>query len=190
MSEPSSPYKVPLKELPATRELALDAAFVDQSIASHPMRKALERPENDPDAGTAQANLELYGDEDNVFVRGKLAGSFVVACSRCLGEVTVTLDEDLAVTFLPKEQVPEDDDEEVEVTEDDEDLFPYEGEHVDLEPLLREQLLLAVPFSPLCSDDCKGLCATCGADLNVSPCQCEQTSIDPRLAALKDVKLS
>jgi len=188
MSE-TSPYKVALKELPATRELTLDAAFVRESIASHPMRQALERPENDPDAGSAEVNLELYGDEDNVFVRGKLVGWFVVACSRCLGDVVVSPNEQLAVTFLPKEKVPEDDDEDVEVAEDDEDLFPYEGEHVDLEPLLREQLLLAVPFSPLCSDDCKGLCATCGADLNVSPCQCEQTSIDPRLATLKDVKL-
>lgn len=186
-----NPYKVRLNELPARRELSLEPTFVAEAIATHPMRQALERPAGDPQAGTAEVAVDLYGDEDNVFVRGRLRGWLAVACSRCLGEVRIDIDEPLAVTFLPKERIPdEDEDAEVEVTEDDEDLYPYEGEEVNLEPLLREQLVLSVPFAPVCAEDCKGLCPHCGADLNVHPCQCERTSIDPRLAALKDLKLS
>ncbi len=189
MSE-ESPYKVRLQDLPARKELKLDSAFVRESIAHHPMRKALDRPAEDANAGAVDAVLDLYGSDDDVFARGTLKGWLDVACARCLGEVRVMLDDNLMVTFLPKERVPEDDPDDVEVTEDDEDLFPYEGEEVDLEPLLRERVLLSVPFSPLCQEACKGLCVSCGADLNLNPCQCEQTSIDPRLAALKDLKLS
>jgi len=185
-----SPYKVRIQDLPASKELTLDGTFVGESISGHAMRKALDRPADDANAGAAEAKLDLYGDDEGVFARGTFRGWLEVACGRCLGVVKVEIDEQLAVSFLPKERIPEDDPEDVEVTEDDEDLFPYEGEVVDLEPLLREQLLLAIPYSPLCRVACKGLCATCGTDMNDNPCQCEQSSIDPRLAALKDVKLS
>ena len=56
------------------------------------------------------------------------------------------------------------------------------------EPLLREQFVLAVPYAPLCSETCKGLCPQCGIDLNSHTCAC-QKPIDPRLAALKGLKL-
>ena len=54
----------------------------------------------------------------------------------------------------------------------DDHLIWYEGEEIDLSPLLRERLLLALPTLPLCRDDCRGLCARCGADLNAGPCGC------------------
>jgi uncharacterized protein len=57
-----------------------------------------------------------------------------------------------------------------------------------LEPLVREQFILAVPFAPLCKDDCLGLCPTCGIDKNVESCACEKP-IDPRFAALQGLKL-
>jgi uncharacterized protein len=74
------------------------------------------------------------------------------------------------------------------VTEDDLDVYPYDEDQVDLEPLLREQVILAVPFAPLCREDCKGLCSQCGSDLNEGACDCPPL-IDPRLAALKDLKV-
>jgi uncharacterized protein len=101
------------------------------------------------------------------------------------------------VTFLPRHELPDEDaepagkepDEEgAEVSEDDLDVFPFDGEQVDLEPLLREQFVLAIPFAPLCAEDCKGLCPQCGIDRNTSSCTCEPP-IDPRLAALKGLKI-
>ena len=56
---------------------------------------------------------------------------------------------------------------------------------LDLAPLLREQIWVAIPMKPLCRPDCKGLCPNCGANLNLGPCECETTDVDPRLAALK-----
>jgi len=75
-----------------------------------------------------------------------------------------------------------------EVRSEDLDVFPYDGEKIDLEPLLREQFVLAIPFAPLCSEECKGLCPQCGIDRNSGTCNCEKP-IDPRLAALKGLKL-
>jgi uncharacterized metal-binding protein YceD (DUF177 family) len=76
----------------------------------------------------------------------------------------------------------------LELAEDDLDVFPYTGDVVDLEPLIREQFVLAIPFAPLCKEDCLGLCPQCGADKNVAPCSCEKP-VDPRFAALQGLKL-
>ena len=54
----------------------------------------------------------------------------------------------------------------------DEDTYPLEGDQLDLRPLVRDALLLELPLAPLCREDCRGLCAECGADLNLGPCQC------------------
>jgi uncharacterized protein len=91
--------------------------------------------------------------------------------------------------------MPKDDDEPpataedgAEVAEGDLDLFPFDGDKIDLEPLMREQFVLAIPYAPLCKEDCKGLCPQCGIDRNTASCTCEKP-IDPRLAALKGLKL-
>jgi uncharacterized protein len=75
----------------------------------------------------------------------------------------------------------------MELAEDDLDLYGYENEEVDLTPLFRDQVILAVPFAPLCKEDCKGLCAQCGADRNHETCDCKPP-VDPRWAALQNLK--
>ena len=102
------------------------------------------------------------------------------------------------VTFMPRADMPADDannapaaqegEEGLEVATEDLDLFAYDGEHIDLEPLFREQFVLAVPYAPLCREDCQGLCSQCGINKNSGTCTCEKP-IDPRLAALKNIKL-
>ncbi|MBX3160339.1 MAG: DUF177 domain-containing protein [Deltaproteobacteria bacterium] len=162
------------------------------------MRDALGAPEVDPEAGRGTAELELYADGSHVFAAGTFQGELTVACSRCVNPVVIPIDERLRVTFMPRHELPSDEEEEqqaagedgegAEVTEEDLDLFPYDGDVVDLEPLLREQFVLAVPYAPLCREDCKGLCPQCGIDRNTDTCRCE-APIDPRLAALKGLKL-
>jgi DUF177 domain-containing protein len=185
--------KVKLTDLPTQRHLELPSAFVRDAIAGLALYTALERPADDPDAGQASAHLHLYTEGGNVFARGRVRGWLAAACSRCIGTVRVPVDEDISVTYMPRHQMPDDADiagaGDVGLTEDDLDLFPYDGEEIDLAPLLREQLVLAVPFAPLCAEDCKGLCPQCGADLNQTTCSCDRTPVDPRLAALKDIKL-
>jgi DUF177 domain-containing protein len=66
----------------------------------------------------------------------------------------------------------------------DEDTYPLEGDVLDLRPLVRDALLLELPLAPLCRQDCRGLCPTCGADLNAGPCDCGPAAVDPRWAVL------
>jgi uncharacterized protein len=195
------PYGVMIRDLPTHRKLEVPGAQVAEWVKGLPMRDALGAPEGDPQAGHGTADLDLYADGDHAFAAGTFQGEVTVACSRCVEPVRLPIEEKLRVTFMPRHELPDEAGEEAddapadaeagegaEVTEGDLDLFPYDGESIDLEPLLREQFVLAVPYAPLCREDCKGLCPQCGIDRNTGTCSCEPL-IDPRLAALKGLKL-
>ena len=187
------PFQVLVRDLPTHRTVEVGHERVSEWLRGLPMRDALGAPAVDPEAGSGVADLDLYADGANVFASGTFKGHLVVACSRCIGPVKIVLDEKLLVTFMPQSEMPEETTEEAaeegpEVTAEDLDVFPYDGETVDLEPLLREQFVLAVPYAPLCAETCKGLCPQCGIDRNTSTCTCERPG-DPRLAALKGLKL-
>jgi uncharacterized protein len=70
------------------------------------------------------------------------------------------------------------------------DEEPFDGHTLDLEPTLREQILLALPMDALCGEGCKGLCPSCGQNLNEATCDCHADVADPRWAKLRELKLS
>jgi uncharacterized protein len=110
-----------------------------------------------------------------VNVRGSISGRFNVVCARCLGTAPVVVDEpELSLTFMPpSDKSPA---EREELNEEDLDTFVHDGVRIDLEPVIREQLVLAIPITPLCSEDCKGICGGCGVDLNQASCACKEAS--------------
>ncbi|HEX3759929.1 MAG TPA: DUF177 domain-containing protein [Kofleriaceae bacterium] len=189
-----TPYQVLVRELPTHRTFEVPPERVGEWLKGLPMRDALGAPDPDPQAGHGTADLDLYADGAHAFAAGTFRGELTVACSRCVSPVTLQIDEKLRVTFLPSHEIPDDEaetsaeDEGPEVSEEDLDVFPFDGERVDLEPLFREQFVLAVPFAPLCAETCKGLCPQCGIDRNTATCSC-QPPIDPRLAALQGLKI-
>jgi uncharacterized protein len=199
-----TPYQVLVRELPTHRTFEVPPALVGEWLKGLPMRDALDAPDGDPQAGRGVADLEIYTDGasgTHVFATGTFHGELTVACSRCINPVTLVIDEPLRVTFMPRHELPDDDaddpkpgardaddDDGPEVAEADLDLFPFDGERIDLEPLFREQFVLAIPYAPLCTETCKGLCPQCGIDRNTASCTCEPP-IDPRLAALKGLKI-
>jgi uncharacterized metal-binding protein YceD (DUF177 family) len=191
-----TPYQVLVRDLPTHRRFEVSPVQVAEWLKGLPMRDALGAPDDDPEAGQGVADLDLYADGAHAFAAGTFRGELMVACSRCIIPVKLVLDEKLRVTFLPRHELPEDDgpardaddDEGPEVAEDDLDVFPFDGERIDLEPLLREQFVLAVPYAPLCAETCKGLCPQCGIDRNTASCSCTPP-LDPRLAALKGLKI-
>jgi len=194
-----TPYQVLVRDMPVHRTFDVPSTLVAEWVKGLPMRDALGAPDGDPDAGHGAADLELYAEGTHAFASGTFRGELTVACSRCIDPVKLVIDEKLRVTFMPRHELPEDaDDAQVrgeedgeegpEVASDDLDVFPFDGERVDLEPLFREQFVLAIPYAPLCKETCKGLCQQCGIDLNTGSCSCEPP-IDPRLAALKGLKI-
>lgn len=123
-------------------------------------------------------------------VRGKIEAGVQVGCDRCLAPVNVPLEVEFETAFIPQEKAAGAA-ESVELLAEDMGLAAFEGDALDLDELVREQILLALPARHLCREDCKGLCPDCGADLNAGHCGCARDETDPRwaaLAALKDKK--
>ena len=80
--------------------------------------------------------------------------------------------------------------EEIELSEEDLEYGYYEGEIVDCDPLIYEQIVLQIPIKVLCTEDCRGLCPDCGTNLNLEACNCASDRVDERLAVLKKLKLT
>jgi uncharacterized protein len=124
-------------------------------------------------------------------VNGSIEAVVSLECSRCLKRFDNLLKEDFFVIYtreLPEVEHSEEDDE-VELKAEDMGLILFAGEEIDFREMLQEQLLLALPYRPLCAESCKGICAQCGADLNNETCGCTQSTGDSRFAALKNLKL-
>jgi len=124
---------------------------------------------------------------EQVRLRGEIKTEVELLCDRCAAPERAPLAVEFDTSFIPQE-VEAVKAENVELAAEDLLLSAYEGGAVDLDELVREQILLALPSRHLCREDCKGLCQKCGADLNAGQCSCEQGEVDPRWAALADLK--
>jgi len=116
---------------------------------------------------------------------GRVATTLQLECSRCAEPMGWPVDVVFDLTYLPQQGEAETG--ELEVAEEDLGVAYYTDETIDLGLLMREQFLLAVPMKALCRDDCQGLCPTCGANRNTTPCTCTSSWVDPRLEGLKDL---
>jgi uncharacterized protein len=104
---------------------------------------------------------------------GTIEGDVELPCRRCLGDASGHVDEEAHLIFAEAG---------AEGVEDDPDVFLLDDRspELDLRPAVREQWLLNVPTYALCRDDCKGLCPSCGAELNAGPCECVSSEAQPR----------
>lgn len=126
-----------------------------------------------------------------VRVRGELNGSVEVDCDRCLRSVPLPIDLSFDAHLVAEGEQKEGAGQNVELLDQDLDYSVFDGESIDIDELAREQILLARPTRLLCREDCRGLCALCGADLNADQkCNCESAEIDPRWGALAALKKS
>jgi uncharacterized protein len=134
---------------------------------------------------TVRGGASRKGEE--VRLRGEITTEVELLCDRCLAPARTPLAVEFDTSFIPRE-VEAAKAENVELAPDDLILSAYDGEAIDLDELVREQILLALPLRHLCKEDCKGLCPKCGTDLNAGHCSCEQGETDPRWSALADLK--
>jgi uncharacterized protein len=112
---------------------------------------------------------------------GTIEGDVAMECRRCLGDASAHVSEDAHLIFAEAG---------TEGVEDDPDVFLIDDRatELDLRPALREQWLLHAPGFALCRDDCKGLCPTCGAELNHGSCDCAPASVDPHWEGLRKLR--
>ena len=134
---------------------------------------------------TGSVHLSKHGHD--ILVRGNLSGQMELACSRCLEPFTAPAAIEFDLLLVPgplnAAAVKE------ELSPDDLDLDYYTGEIVDLERILREQIILMLPLKPLCEEACKGLCPDCGANLNRETCTCKTDAVDSPFARLAKLKI-
>lgn len=118
---------------------------------------------------------------------GTLDASIEVSCARCLEPVGRKLDRSFDLLYRP--QGVDAGHEELSVTQAEAEIGYYVGDGLELDDVLREQLLLAIPLKTVCREECKGLCPHCGKNLNVEACSCKPEISDPRWDALKKLKI-
>lgn len=148
------------------RDLHLEAVLPGVS-------NALVRVEDSPVRASLRADSVVEG----VLVTGRVEASAAFACARCLNESRERVAFDLCELFVtPARELPA------------EEAYRLTGTDMDLEPMLRDAVALALPLRPLCRVDCLGLCPTCGWDLNKGPCDCRDEQLDPRWAALSGLR--
>ena len=131
----------------------------------------------------------VYGDVriegDRAKVNGRVTGRIQLECDRCLKPVELAVDSKFKLEYVtPKEYQAL---QEGDLTEEELNLVTFDGEAIDVDALVTEELLLATPDHLVCDEACKGMCAVCGVNKNVAECTCETKETDPRWAGLKEL---
>jgi len=140
----------------------------------------------DFEGGSLRGRLEK-GDDQSVHVRGRLEARLGLRCGRCLEAFAQTVDDEIDLFFLPHRPNEVEEEEAVELQDRDVVVAYYQGDRLDLGGIVREQLFLALPMKRLCVESCKGLCPSCGCNLNRDQCGCTHEETDPRLAPLRQL---
>jgi uncharacterized protein len=136
--------------------------------------------------GGVQVSCLLKKVREAIYVEGSLVTEVQGECCRCLEKARLPIQCEFRYIFLPEPDIHA---EETELSRDDLDCVYYREEIIDLDPVIYEQIMLQVPMKLLCRDDCRGLCGSCGANLNREACTCPPRGGDERLAVLKTLKL-
>jgi uncharacterized protein len=122
----------------------------------------------------------------DIRLRGEIKAAITAPCDRCLNEVTIPVEIPFDLFYAPADPSAGQPGER-KLSERDLDFAVYENDQIDLDGMVLEQLELELPSRTLCSEDCRGLCPQCGADLNVEKCDCK-AQVDPRWQVLAEIK--
>ena len=128
-----------------------------------------------PEDAPIRGELLFESVVEGILVSGPISGRLAQSCARCLREFEVDLGIEVQELFT------------ADAGPGGEEYPLSSGGFIDIEPMVRDAVLLAMPFSPLCRPDCLGLCERCGGDRNLGECTCAPEAVDPRWAALDNL---
>jgi DUF177 domain-containing protein len=134
-------------------------------------------------AGPARVSGRIKREGQKLKVDGRLETRIHVECDRCLELIEFPIESEFRLEYVTPQEYARL--EAAELSDEDLDLSVFDGDVVDIDQIVEEQLLLAAPSQVLCQENCKGLCSECGANLNLGECGCQKSEIDPRWAELK-----
>ena len=128
--------------------------------------------------------VRLSGSE--IQVSGRVETKVNVECDRCLKTIEMPVSAGFKLQYITGQDYESS--QAAELTPDEMSLSVFDGEAIDVDEIVREQILLAVPDRVLCDENCRGICSICGTNLNTGSCDCTSTEVDPRWEALKKFK--
>ncbi len=132
--------------------------------------------------GTAEL---LANTDGEVRIRGGFTVEVDCECDRCLAQARFPLDASFDLLYRPMAYIAKE--EEMEIDEGEAEIGFYEGGGVQLEDVLREQVMLALPMQRVCREDCLGICPVCGRNRNETLCECKAQTVDDRWGALRNL---
>jgi uncharacterized protein len=179
--KPKKTLQISIKSIPETgKELSLDLGkeWFD--------RWREEDPGLEFSQGAMRGTVSLAKHGRDILVRGHLEGRLTLSCGRCLEPFDPVLKADFDLLLVPAPAGAAPEEEELSAAELDLDF--YAGETVDLEAIIREQIILMVPLKPLCQENCRGLCPICGANLTRETCSCQAEMSASPFAGLAKLK--
>lgn len=160
-------------ELVDVRELLERPAFTEEVHRREPIEGVSTELAEIPPETPIGIDLVLESLVGGILARGPLTGTMRYRCARCLVEFDRSFLVEVSELFTVRAE---------------EDEYPIAEGHIDLEPMIRDAIVLQIPFAPLCREDCKGLCPRCGADLNREEHRCRPQT-DPRWSALESLDI-
>lgn len=137
--------------------------------------------------GPVEVAFLLTHNERDLRLSGSVKATLIVRCSRCLKDSPRSVDATYDLHYAPHPRLTSPG-EEIELKYEDMEVGFYDGLMFDVDIMVGEQIAMALPMKVVCREDCAGLCASCGKDLNDGPCGCEPGSVDSRMATLLDFR--
>ncbi len=133
-----------------------------------------------------KARLSFYRSGELIDIEGDMDATVVMTCSMCVKDFEQRVAEHFTNRVIRGSETSK----EKELFESDMEVEYFPGDELDTSEILLERIALDIPIKPVCSEDCKGFCLSCGKDLNQGPCGCEKKErIDSRFAKLKEFKV-
>lgn len=163
---------------------------VEEPVETFPVLAGMQQDQTCSFTGLIQGDFSAVREYDHVRVTGRLSVPVSLSCSRCLVDYDSFVDTSFTLFFRKDAGVKYEDQDDIELGELDLLSSTYQGDEIDLTHEIEEQVAMEIPLKPLCSDDCKGLCHSCGTDLNASQCSCSNETTNFKFSALKNFKVS
>jgi uncharacterized protein len=133
-----------------------------------------------PVGSDVELDLVLTSVSEGVYISGSVRGSLTGECGRCLNEIDESFEVVLAELFAYADSTTEE-------TTDEDEVGRMHGDLINLEPTVRDAVVLTLPTNPLCRPDCPGLCPECGVHFDDLPADHSHEDVDPRWAALRNL---
>ncbi|MDD2319774.1 MAG: DUF177 domain-containing protein [Geobacteraceae bacterium] len=155
-----------------------------EPVADYPALVAVQEAGECTFLEPLQLDFTVEKEFNHIRVSGRVATRVQLACCRCLVDYETDLVANFTVFYSKASDMPVE--EEVALTDEDLVSAPYDGDFIDFTSEIEAQVLLEIPYKPLCNEECKGICSKCGADLNSGECGCDRSGSGLAFSALKN----